>query len=483
MTYSYEFEYEDDNVYFAYCYPYTYTELVEELNAIMADPIKQQYVSKKTLCETLAGNKCEVLTITSKQNQENMSKRKGVILTARVHPGESVGSWMMKGALDFLVDPESVEAEYLRQNFVFKVIPMLNPDGVINGNYRCSLAGCDLNRRWKRPSKVLHPTIYATKQLCLQFAKERELQIFCDFHGHSRRKNIFMYGCNVPGQPEDTRLFPFIMSQICPFFIYNYSRFGNQKSKESTARMALFNEMKCPAIYTIESSFCGNDLGPWKNYHFSTNNLMQTGRDFCRTLTLYLPIQIPKSIVSTFLKNIQDLYNHYKILSDGKVKPDQEVENMQYYFERLEKVKLAGKEVQSKHIKKGLAAVLRQTADIFSDGKGTSSAGSDQAPSEDNLDLEEIEKVLPVSEDPDLAKKLKQTKTLRAEELKAQGEQTPTNTQLGLKRSQTIGTNQLKRKQTKLIKDTAKKKIALKEEKEDDNIADDEGDGPPDKTP
>ncbi len=30
---------------------------------------------------------------------------------------------------------------------------MLNPDGVINGNYRCSLAGCDLNRRWKNPLK------------------------------------------------------------------------------------------------------------------------------------------------------------------------------------------------------------------------------------------------------------------------------------------------------------------------------------------
>jgi cytosolic carboxypeptidase protein 2/3 len=42
---------------------------------------------------------------------------------------------------------------------------MLNPDGVINGNYRCSLAGCDLNRRWKHPSQVLHPTIYATKKM------------------------------------------------------------------------------------------------------------------------------------------------------------------------------------------------------------------------------------------------------------------------------------------------------------------------------
>jgi hypothetical protein len=69
----------------------------------------------------------------------------------------------MKGCLDFLTDPNNVEAELLRQNFVFKIVPMLNPDGVINGNYRCSLAGCDLNRRWKAPSKVLHSTIYYTK--------------------------------------------------------------------------------------------------------------------------------------------------------------------------------------------------------------------------------------------------------------------------------------------------------------------------------
>jgi hypothetical protein len=334
-----------------------------------------------------------------------MAQRKGVILTARVHPGESVASWMMKGALDFLVDPNSIEAEYLRQNFVFKVVPMLNPDGVINGNYRCSLAGCDLNRRWKRPSKVLHPTIYATKQLCHQFKAERELQIFCDFHGHSRRKNIFMYGCNVSAQPEETRLFPFIMGQLCPFFIYNYSRFGNQKSKESTARMALFNELKVPAIYTIESSFCGNDTGPFRSYHFSTANLMQTGRDVCRSLIIYLPIQVPQPIVCNFMKIIQDQYNHYKLHSDSAPQPDQEVEVMSHYFERLDKVRQASKEVQTKHIRKGLLAVLRQTADIFSDVNDSSSAGSDPVPSDDNLDIEEIEKVVPVQEDPDLQKK------------------------------------------------------------------------------
>jgi murein tripeptide amidase MpaA len=72
---------------------------------------------------------------------------------------------MMRGLLYFLTDTTNEEAKMLRENFVFKIIPMLNPDGVINGNYRSSLAGCDLNRRWKTPSKVIHPTIYHVKKL------------------------------------------------------------------------------------------------------------------------------------------------------------------------------------------------------------------------------------------------------------------------------------------------------------------------------
>jgi len=52
----------------------------------------------------------------------------------------------------YLVSEED-DAKLLRDNFVFKIFPMINPDGVIHGNYRCSLIGRDLNRRWKNPSK------------------------------------------------------------------------------------------------------------------------------------------------------------------------------------------------------------------------------------------------------------------------------------------------------------------------------------------
>lgn len=164
-TFTYTFQYNEDIVYFAYSTPYTYSDLRNDLAAIETDPNRSKLVKKKTLCRTLSGEPCEVLTITSADNLENFPQRKGIVITSRVHPGETVGSWMMRGVLTFLTDPDNYQARLLRESFVFKVIPMLNPDGVINGNYRCSLAGCDLNRRWKVPSKTLHPTIYHTKRL------------------------------------------------------------------------------------------------------------------------------------------------------------------------------------------------------------------------------------------------------------------------------------------------------------------------------
>lgn len=70
----------------------------------------------------------------------------------------------MKGILDYLTGP-SLNAKILRDNFVFKIVPMLNPDGVINGSTRCNLAGVDLNRIWNDPQRKIHPTIYHTKMV------------------------------------------------------------------------------------------------------------------------------------------------------------------------------------------------------------------------------------------------------------------------------------------------------------------------------
>jgi murein tripeptide amidase MpaA len=98
------------------------------------------------LCKTIAGNDCDMIIITNfSSNAEDIAERPAVILTSRVHPGESNASYIIEGLIDYLISNEQ-GAEILRRKFVFKVVPMLNPDGVIIGNYRCSLSGHDLNR-------------------------------------------------------------------------------------------------------------------------------------------------------------------------------------------------------------------------------------------------------------------------------------------------------------------------------------------------
>lgn len=43
---------------------------------------------------------------------------------------------MIQGIIDFLVG-DTPTAIYLRERIIFKIVPMLNVDGVIHGNSRC----------------------------------------------------------------------------------------------------------------------------------------------------------------------------------------------------------------------------------------------------------------------------------------------------------------------------------------------------------
>ena len=46
---------------------------------------------------------------------------------------------------------------------------MLNPDGVIVGNYRCSLSGRDLNRNYRTKLKDSYPTVWHTKAMVKRY--------------------------------------------------------------------------------------------------------------------------------------------------------------------------------------------------------------------------------------------------------------------------------------------------------------------------
>lgn len=65
-----------------------------------------------------------VVTITSREvGRVEGRAKKAVVVTARVHPGETNSSWMMEGFLDFLLG-DSEDARLLRDTFIFKVMDL-----------------------------------------------------------------------------------------------------------------------------------------------------------------------------------------------------------------------------------------------------------------------------------------------------------------------------------------------------------------------
>lgn len=291
LTFTIEFPHDNDEVYLAHSYPYTYTDLQDYLMELTTHPVKSTFTSVRLLCKTLAGNNVYLVTITSPTEPDDLKtlKKRAIVVTARVHPGETPSSWMMKGILDFLTS-ESGPAKELRDKFIFKIVPMLNPDGVIVGNNRCSLSAKDLNRQYRTVMRDSYPSIWYTKLMVRRLLEECGVALYCDFHAHSRKHNIFVYGCeNRRGSERKLheQVFPLMLHKnSADKFSFESCKFRVTKAKEGTGRIVMWM-MGIANSYTMEASFAGSTMGGRIESHFTTQDFEQMGKSFCQTLLDY----------------------------------------------------------------------------------------------------------------------------------------------------------------------------------------------------
>ncbi|XP_064605569.1 cytosolic carboxypeptidase-like protein 5 isoform X2 [Liolophura sinensis] len=190
-------EFRGATTFFAFCYPWSYTESQEQLveldrkfescKSLPHNPPEDKiYYCRELLCNSLQKQRIDLITISSchgilperephfdknlfpdrlAQRCHKFQGKRVFFLSSRVHPGETPASFVFNGFLKFILREDDKRAAQLRKMYVFKLIPMLNPDGVTNGHYRTDTRGLNLNRQYQDPDNKMQPSIYAAKSI------------------------------------------------------------------------------------------------------------------------------------------------------------------------------------------------------------------------------------------------------------------------------------------------------------------------------
>lgn len=199
----------------------------------------------------------------------------------------------------------SLQVKELRKRMIFIIVPMINVDGVIIGNYRTSMSGNDLNRRYIEPDQRVHPEISLIKSVLHELVNgkkgdkkgpeifDEDIMCFADMHGHSRKKNVFVYGPQFLLQDDKyyrCRMIPKLLSEETSKFRFHSCQFKYEACKRKTARIVFAMEYNIMNCYTLEASFHGHFDQNRNNYEFDLESFEEMGEHFVNSLYEYIII-------------------------------------------------------------------------------------------------------------------------------------------------------------------------------------------------
>ena len=294
LTFSFNFK-PNVKYYFASCYPYTYTQLRLYLNTLNKNCCKK-IIKFGEAGKTFNNNKIPYIVITNFEcDEEELNEKKCVLVTGRIHSGETVSSYVVQGLIDFLVNLNNPISKYLRDKFIFKIIPMLNIDGVIFGNYRLNILGKDMNRLWTpnipfNSDECDQSSLYINSiiDIIKKTLNNRNIFLYCDFHGHSGKHNYFLYGCPKEGNENYHKKFMEIYAKKSNIFSLNDCVHKIMPKKMNTCRALLKNVFSVDLSYCLETSMFSyvlkDEINGKKICPFTIEKYKQIGMDFCLSL-------------------------------------------------------------------------------------------------------------------------------------------------------------------------------------------------------
>ena len=187
-------------VWIAYAHPYPYSREEEFVSSLRSKP----NITITKLGSTKESRDINLLTITDNLIPDTV--KKVVLITALQHSGEYTSGFIVEGMVDFLLsnDPVAIAA---RKESIYKIVPMLNPDGIHNGMTRYNTNHEDLNTEWDDDTidtinTPVEPEVDCVKLWLRNWTKQGSpINMHIDLHSQSQQGND-----NVMHMPKDGML-------------------------------------------------------------------------------------------------------------------------------------------------------------------------------------------------------------------------------------------------------------------------------------
>lgn len=145
ISFNYKFEYGGDHVSFAYTVPYRYTQILYHIKCLktLCEMKDSNVIKFSSIGKSNGGLDLPLIQITNPANQS--PSKPTILIIGRQHCGETYSSFIIHGLINFLISKDPL-ANKIRNIVEFWILPAMNPDGIVVGNYRCNTQGKDMNR-------------------------------------------------------------------------------------------------------------------------------------------------------------------------------------------------------------------------------------------------------------------------------------------------------------------------------------------------
>ena len=165
---------------------------VEQLSAWTDQLAARPFAKQSEIGKSIAGQPIRMVEL------DEGAPPNYVIVIGRQHPPEVAGSVGLMRFMERVVGDGDL-AKRFRSKFRVIVVPLVNPDGVHEGQWRSTLGAVDNNRDWHDFSQ---PECRAVRDMILQVAGRPDARMFLLLDFHATDRDVFY----LP--PDGARTFP-----------------------------------------------------------------------------------------------------------------------------------------------------------------------------------------------------------------------------------------------------------------------------------